>query len=93
MDVEMRSVDELRPYENNPRENDEAVGAVAASIREFGWRQPIVVDAEGVIVAGHTRWKAAKQLGLAKVPEAARDADDAKRLWSVAERLTGVRYG
>ena len=46
----------------------EAVDAVAASIKEFGWRQPIVVDKDGVIVCGHTRWKAAKKLGLKKVP-------------------------
>jgi ParB-like chromosome segregation protein Spo0J len=79
MDVEMRSVDELKPYENNPRENDEAVDAVAASIREFGWRQPIVVDADGVIICGHTRWKAARKLGLEKVPvHVARDLSPEK---------------
>ena len=66
--VELRKIDDIRPYERNPRLNDQAVDAVAASLAEFGFRQPIVVDAEGVIVAGHTRWKAAKQLGLAKVP-------------------------
>ena len=48
--------------------NDDAVDAVAGSIKEFGFRQPIVVDAEGVIVCGHTRWKAAQKLGLEKVP-------------------------
>ena len=48
--------------------NDQAVDAVATSIREFGFRQPIVVDADGVIVCGHTRWKAARKLGLEKVP-------------------------
>ena len=52
----------------NPRVNDDAVDAVAASIREFGFRQPIVVDADGVIICGHTRWKAAQKLGLEKVP-------------------------
>ena len=58
----------IRPYGGNPRVNDQAVDAVAASIREFGFRQPIVVDADGVIVVGHTRWKAAKKLGLKQVP-------------------------
>ena len=61
-------IDEIRPYENNPRVNDAAVDAVAASIKEFGWRQPIVVDRNGVIVAGHTRLKAAQKLGLDSVP-------------------------
>jgi len=66
--VELRAIDDIRPYERNPRINDQAVDAVAASLKEFGFRQPIVVDADGVIIAGHTRWKAARKLGLAKVP-------------------------
>ena len=66
--VELRKIDDIRPYERNPRINDQAVDAVAASLAEFGFRQPIVVDAGGVIIAGHTRWKAARKLGLAKVP-------------------------
>src|SRR5262249_24244481 len=53
---------------NNPRLNDAAVEAVAASIRAFGFRQPIVVDVRGVIIAGHTRYKAALKLGLEEVP-------------------------
>ena len=68
MNIELRDIDQVQPYPGNPRQNDEAVDAVAASLREFGFRQPIVVDAEGVIIVGHTRWKAAKKLGLAKVP-------------------------
>src|SRR5262249_23081084 len=59
---------EIRPYDNNPRVNDQAVDAVAASIREFGFRQPIVVDDDGVIIVGHTRYKAALKLGLERVP-------------------------
>src|SRR5688500_8200425 len=55
--IELRPVDSIRPYEHNPRVNDAAVDIVAASIREFGFRQPIVVDVEGVIIVGHTRWK------------------------------------
>ena len=68
MDVKLMKTDEIRPYESNPRLNDQAVDAVAASLREFGFRQPIVIDEAGVIIVGHTRWKAAKKLGLAKVP-------------------------
>lgn len=66
--VELRPIGDIRPYHNNPRQNDAAVDAVAASIKEFGFRQPIVVDSEGVIICGHTRYKAAQKLGLKKVP-------------------------
>jgi len=68
MKVELRGVETVKPYEQNPRINDKAVDAVAASIKEFGFRQPIVVDEESVIIVGHTRWKASKKLGLKKVP-------------------------
>lgn len=68
MKVETVSIDEIKPYENNPRNNDDAVEAVANSIKEFGWQQPIVVDNGGVIIAGHTRYKAAKKLGHKEVP-------------------------
>lgn len=68
MKVELWDIDDVRPYDKNPRINDAAVDAVARSIQEFGFRQPIVVDQEGVIIVGHTRWKAAKKLGLEKVP-------------------------
>jgi DNA modification methylase len=66
--VEIRDIETIRPYEKNPRLNDGAVDAVAASLKEFGFRQPIVVDADGIILCGHTRYKAARKLGLAKVP-------------------------
>lgn len=66
--VEAWPVDRPKPYAKNPRRNDAAVEKVAASIREFGWAQPIVVDGDGVIIIGHTRLKAAKKLGLATVP-------------------------
>ena len=64
---EMR-VDDLIPYDNNPRKNENAVDAVAESIRRFGFKVPIIADAENVIVAGHTRLKAAQKLGLETVP-------------------------
>ena len=64
MPIEMLSTTDVRLYESNPRQNGAAVDAVAASIRQFGFYQPIVVDAEGVIICGHTRYKAAQKLGL-----------------------------
>ncbi|MCC6321123.1 MAG: ParB N-terminal domain-containing protein [Phycisphaerales bacterium] len=68
MTVELRPIESIKPYEKNPRKNDLAVEAVARSITDYGFRQPIVVDEEGVIVVGHTRYKAAQKLGLARVP-------------------------
>lgn len=62
------STDDLIPYENNPRHNDDSVDQVAASIKEFGWKVPIVIDSDNVIVCGHTRWKAAHRLGIKRVP-------------------------
>jgi len=59
---------DIHPYEKNPRKNDEAVEKVANSIRDFGYKQPIVVDKDGIIIAGHTRYKAAKKLKLDTVP-------------------------
>lgn len=68
MNVQEIAVSELIPYENNPRNNLLAVDAVAESIRNFGFKVPIVIDSENVIVCGHTRLMAAKKLGLDKVP-------------------------
>jgi DNA modification methylase len=68
MKIEQRKPSDITPYENNPRLNDQAVDALAESIKRFGFRQPIVVDGDGVIVVGHTRWKAAQKLGIDKVP-------------------------
>jgi len=68
MKIELRRVADVKPYEANPRINDGAIDAVAESLKQFGFRQPIVVDTGSVIVCGHTRWKAAQKLGLEKVP-------------------------
>ena len=68
MRVELCKIESIKPYEFNPRKNDAAVEAVAHSIREFGFRQPIVVDPENVIVIGHTRYRAAQKLGHEDVP-------------------------
>lgn len=67
-DIQFLNPNTLKPYENNPRQNGEAVDSVAASIKEFGFRQPIVVDKDMVVIVGHTRLKAAKKLKLKKVP-------------------------
>ena len=66
--IEIRKIDEIIPYINNPRHNKEAVDLVAASISEFGFKNPIILDSKNVIVAGHTRFAAAKKLGLKEVP-------------------------
>lgn len=68
MKVNLIAIDRVIPYASNPRKNEAAIAKLAASIKEFGFRQPIVVDSEYVVVAGHTRLLAAKQLGLAEVP-------------------------
>lgn len=68
MQIRMVQLSEVIPYARNPRKNESAIGKVAASIREFGFRQPIVVDPNLVIVVGHTRLEAARRLGLTEVP-------------------------
>jgi DNA modification methylase len=66
--IELRPIDSITPHDRNPRHNDGAVEAVARSLKEFKVRQPIVVDKDGIIVVGHTRWKAAKLLGMTEFP-------------------------
>lgn len=68
MEVHEIKLSHLVEYDNNPRNNDGAVDAVAASIREFGFKVPVIVDGDNVIVAGHTRVKAARKLGMSAVP-------------------------
>lgn len=62
-----KKLKDIKQFENNPR-NNEAVKYVAESIKEFGFKVPIVIDKDGVIVAGHTRWKVAKSLNIKEVP-------------------------
>ena len=90
MKVIMRSIADVIPYENNPRVNDKAVEAVAASVKEFGFKQPIVVDSAGVIVVGHTRLKAAKLLGMDKVPVVVADdlTDEQIKAYRLADNKT-----
>lgn len=68
MQVVMKSLEEIHPYENNPRINDKAAAAVAKSIEAYGFKVPIVIAANGEIVCGHTRYKAAQELKLKEVP-------------------------
>lgn len=68
MEIIYKSIEEIKPYENNPRINDEAVEYVANSIKEFGFRNPIILDKNNVIICGHTRLLASKELKLKEVP-------------------------
>jgi ParB-like nuclease domain len=92
MKIELRKLSDVKPYPQNPRVNDDAVDAVAASIREFNFRQPIVVDTEDVIIVGHTRWKAAQKLGLEKVPvHVAKDLTPAQiKAYRIADNQTNT---
>ena len=84
------AVKDIRPYENNPRRNDDAVDKVANSIKEFGWQQPIVVDKDGVIIVGHTRYKAAKKLKLKTVPVVVADlSEEQAKAYRIADNSTG----
>lgn len=78
MNIVEKRVDELIPYANNPRYNEDAVEDLAESIRKFGFQVPIVIDEAGVILAGHTRLKAAKMLGMDTVPCVVADLDEGK---------------
>ncbi|EGL48935.1 DNA modification methylase [Streptococcus dysgalactiae] len=86
-----KKLSEITPYKNNPRNNDEAVGPVAESIKEFGFKVPIVIDKNGEIVNGHTRYKAAKKLGLETVPVIV--ADDLSEEQIKAFRLADNKVG
>lgn len=68
MQIVYKKLEELKPYENNPRLNDDAVEYVKKSIEEFGFKIPMVIDSNNVIVCGHTRYKASKELGIEEVP-------------------------
>jgi len=91
MEIINKKIDEVIPYENNPRKNDEAVDYVAKSIKEFGFKVPIIIDKNGVIVAGHTRLKAAKKLGLKEVPTIIADdlSDDQIKAFRLADNKVG----
>lgn len=92
MDVVLLPISDIKPYPGNPRVNAGAVAAVVASLKEFGFRQPIVVDPDMVIIVGHTRFKAAQQLGLEQVPvHIARDLSaDQIRAYRIADNQTAT---
>ena len=89
--ITTKNITDIFPYENNPRKNDKAVNAVAASIKEFGFKVPIVIDKNGVIVAGHTRYKAAKKLDLKEIPCIVADdlTEDQIRAFRLADNNVG----
>lgn len=91
MEVRDVPIGSISPYDNNPRDNSAAVGAVAESIERFGWQQPIVVDPDGVIVVGHTRYEAAKRLGLETVPVKVADglSPEKVRAYRLADNKVG----
>lgn len=91
IDIIYKNVDELIPYVNNPRHNENAVDAVASSIKNFGFKQPIVIDSKNEIVAGHTRLLASKKLGLEEVPVII--ADDLTEAQVKAFRLADNKVG
>ena len=85
LNIHYVSLAKLKPYKNNPRKNDKAVDFVKNSIEQFGWRVPIVIDRNMIILAGHTRYKAAKRLGIEMVPCVV--ADDLSEEQAAAFRL------
>ena len=68
MQIEYVDINSIKPYQNNPRHNEEAIPYVMNSIREFGFKNPIIIDKNNVIIAGHTRLESAKRLGMKEVP-------------------------
>ena len=90
MKIYERRLEEIQPYEKNPRKNEPAIEKVAESLKEFGWQQPIVVDAQGVIIAGHTRWSAARRLGLETAPVVVADglSEEQVKAYRLADNRT-----
>ena len=90
MDVQMMKITDIHPYAKNPRRNDDAVESVANSIRDFGFKQPIVVDRDMVIIVGHTRYKAAKKLKLKQVPVLVADdlTEEQAKAYRIADNST-----
>lgn len=93
--VKIMPIDKLKPYPNNPRKNEHAIGPVANSIKEFGFKQPIVIDKDNTIIAGHTRLLAAKELGLTEVPVIVADdlTPEQVKAYRLADNKTGELAG
>ena len=89
LNIQEIELENLHPWEDNPRLNEHAVGTVAESIRSFGFNVPIICDQNLIIIAGHTRWKAAQKLGMEKVPVIVIEMTDAKRrAFAIADNKT-----
>lgn len=94
MKIEQVKLSDITPYFNNPRENFNAVAPVMESIKRFGFTKPIIVDKAGVIIAGHTRYIAAFQLGMKKVPVIYSDMDEEKaKLFRIADNKLAEKSG
>jgi DNA modification methylase len=89
LEVKEIEIDKIKPWDKNPRINDHAVEAVAKSIKNFGFNVPIMLDQDGTIIAGHTRWKAAKALGMSRVPAIQIQMEETQRkAFSIADNKT-----
>lgn len=88
-----KKIEDIREYENNPRNNESAVDAVAESIELYGFRVPLVIDSDGVIVTGHTRYKAAQKLGMTEVPCVVADdlTDEQIRAFRLADNMVAEK--
>lgn len=95
MQIIYKKLEELHPYKNNPRRNDKAVNAVANSIKEFGFKVPAVIDKSGEIIAGHTRYKAAKKIGMKEIPCIIADdlTEEQIRAFRLADNKVGEMAG
>nr|DAU66732.1 MAG TPA: ParB protein [Caudoviricetes sp.] len=93
MNIITKKINEIKPYKNNPRKNDMAVNGVANSICEFGFKVPIIIDKNNEIIAGHTRFKAAKKIGLTEIPCIIADDlnDDQVRAFRLADNKVGEK--
>ncbi|WP_304110542.1 ParB N-terminal domain-containing protein [Phascolarctobacterium succinatutens] len=93
--ITLMALADITPYENNPRNNEEAVEKVANSIKEFGFNQPIVVDKDNVIIVGHTRYLAAQELGLTEAPVIVAEnlSEEQARAYRLADNKTGELAG
>ena len=91
MQIQNVPITSVKPYEKNPRFNDDAVDAVAKSIKEFGWQQPIVVDKDMTVICGHTRLRSAERLGLTEVPVIVADnlTPEQVKAYRIADNKTG----
>lgn len=95
MEIVNKKINEITPYEKNPRNNDEAVKYVLNSIKEFGFKVPIIIDKDGIIVAGHTRYKAAIELGMSEVPTIIADdlTEEQIKAFRIADNKTSEKAG